>query len=531
MKRLIAETLLQAQNEHVLGAQTELLNEAGQFAARQGDLAGAEKALRQAAEVAKAAALPRPPSIWRTRHQEILRRFRTFSVEQFATPVHGKLRFQTMISYTSWSKPILEVAAAGFGAAVAGPIGGAIGNWLAGAFGNSASRVIESYAKTFGENSAKKLFEMGNDSLTERLGDRSPVLEEAYQTALRQSLADLHARTGPPNQYEDWFSNWDRALAILKPLDPDLIKPDQPAFFADLFTSTMERLDAQGSALLSKALPSLALRPRTIPDALLAELQKELPRVLTERFHSLIVKPEYENAWKEKEQIFQNSFEGMLGRIDVKTDLLPRIDVQMNLLPLIFENLVKLSDDMAVIRSRVPTGPPPNLAGQPAKTVIEYILSQCNRRALFTRMHAQQSPRAMFGSITACRFSVSITVPYLSDKDLRDIALDLTSVLDLVISYTMYLKPEVDTIFTALDGPLNGLKLNALRLLQKMALKVGALYPLPTEGSLAEGYYFTEDEANEPPSIAEIIRAHPLTPTHELEPMQAGMPTPRGFVG
>ena len=58
-KDLIATTLIQAQNEHVLGAQTELLNEAGQLAAKQGDLAGAEKAFRQAADVAKAAALPR----------------------------------------------------------------------------------------------------------------------------------------------------------------------------------------------------------------------------------------------------------------------------------------------------------------------------------------------------------------------------------------------------------------------------------------------------------------------------------------
>jgi CHAT domain-containing protein len=58
-KELIATTLIQAQNEHVLGAQTELLNEAGQIAAKQGDLAGAEKAFRQAADVAKTAALPR----------------------------------------------------------------------------------------------------------------------------------------------------------------------------------------------------------------------------------------------------------------------------------------------------------------------------------------------------------------------------------------------------------------------------------------------------------------------------------------
>lgn len=57
--RLIAATLAQAQNENVLGAQTELLIEAGKFATKHGDLAAAEKALLKAAEVSKVAALPR----------------------------------------------------------------------------------------------------------------------------------------------------------------------------------------------------------------------------------------------------------------------------------------------------------------------------------------------------------------------------------------------------------------------------------------------------------------------------------------
>jgi CHAT domain-containing protein len=58
-KRLIAATLSQAQSEHVVGAQTELLNQSGELALKQGDIAAAEKAFRQAADVATAAALPR----------------------------------------------------------------------------------------------------------------------------------------------------------------------------------------------------------------------------------------------------------------------------------------------------------------------------------------------------------------------------------------------------------------------------------------------------------------------------------------
>ena len=57
--KLIAATLAEAQNQHVLGAQTELLNEAGQIAVKRGNLPAAESAFRQAVEVARTAALPR----------------------------------------------------------------------------------------------------------------------------------------------------------------------------------------------------------------------------------------------------------------------------------------------------------------------------------------------------------------------------------------------------------------------------------------------------------------------------------------
>ena len=57
--KLIATTLAEAESEHVLGAETELLIEAGQIAAKRGDLPTAEKYFRQAVGVSKEAALPR----------------------------------------------------------------------------------------------------------------------------------------------------------------------------------------------------------------------------------------------------------------------------------------------------------------------------------------------------------------------------------------------------------------------------------------------------------------------------------------
>ena len=57
--KLITTALADAEKEHVLGAQTELLIEAGQITASRGDLSAAEKYFRQATEVSKTAGLPR----------------------------------------------------------------------------------------------------------------------------------------------------------------------------------------------------------------------------------------------------------------------------------------------------------------------------------------------------------------------------------------------------------------------------------------------------------------------------------------
>ena len=57
--KLITAALADAEKEHVLGAQTELLIEAGQITASRGDLSAAEKYFRQATEVSKTAGLPR----------------------------------------------------------------------------------------------------------------------------------------------------------------------------------------------------------------------------------------------------------------------------------------------------------------------------------------------------------------------------------------------------------------------------------------------------------------------------------------
>src|SRR6266404_7264038 len=91
----------------------------------------------------------------------------------------------------SWMKPAIRVAAAGFGAAVAGPLGGALGGWLGAAVGGPAADLVEKYAEKFGDNAAEKLLDVGADSLVERLKESAPDLMSIYRDALRQSLGEV----------------------------------------------------------------------------------------------------------------------------------------------------------------------------------------------------------------------------------------------------------------------------------------------------------------------------------------------------
>ena len=154
-----------------------------------------------------------------------------------------------------WTKPAIRVAAAGLGAAIAGPLGGALGGWLGGAIGTSAADLVEEYAEQFGEKSGEKLLETVTDSLTEKLKEPTPRLEGVYREALRLSLSNIHEQIHWDG-FDDWFENWENCLAHSAPLNLSAITPDQlvPERLDGLFRFTMERLDAQGTAMRQKSL-------------------------------------------------------------------------------------------------------------------------------------------------------------------------------------------------------------------------------------------------------------------------------------
>lgn len=214
-----------------------------------------------------------------------------------------------------WIDPAIRIAGAGLGAAIGGPLGGALGGWLGGAFGAPAAAMIQEYARRFGEKAGEKLFDVGTDTLADSLKESSSRIQGAYRQALRKSLQEVYAQIRWGG-VDDWFANWEICLAADVPLNLSAIEPGQlvPEKLNSLFQHTMERLDAQGDAIRRKDV-SLNLQCRSMPDALFSELTARLPYRLEANFSALILTPEYDQAWKETQLLFQQFAQVALQRI------------------------------------------------------------------------------------------------------------------------------------------------------------------------------------------------------------------------
>jgi WD40 repeat protein len=209
---------------------------------------------------------------------------------------------------SSWTKPVIQIAAAGLGAAVAGPLGGAIGGWLGDALGSSAKELVSELGRKFGEKAGEKLLDTGADFLLDQLADSPANLDSLYRDSLRLSLESIRDQLDPAlSGAADWFVHWNICLTGGVPLDlPALQAGDlAPVNLDHLFRRTLERLDAQGNAI-SLGSVSLNLAPRTLPPSLLAVLNLQLPALLNETFAALIVTDEYNQAWKQTSLKFEH---------------------------------------------------------------------------------------------------------------------------------------------------------------------------------------------------------------------------------
>ncbi len=264
--------------------------------------------------------------------------------------LQGIARYEGTRIPAQYTSLAIRVAAAGLGAAVAGPLGGAIGGWLGAALDGPARKLITEYAGKFGEKAAEKLLDGGADSLIDRLKRPAPQIEEAYRNALLLSLADIQQES-ESIEFSDWFTNWNTSLKSPAPLNLKPIQPEQlaPEKLDSLFRLTMESLDAQGKAIRQKS-TSLNLATRTMPEALLSILTAQLPDRLPANFRELIVQDAYEEAWKQQQLAFQDFAVSTLRSIDRKTDVLPQVADDAATAVKLLEGLTK-----AMAEGRIPS--------------------------------------------------------------------------------------------------------------------------------------------------------------------------------
>ena len=147
---------------------------------------------------------------------------------------------------------------------------------------------------------------------------------------------------------------------------------------------------------------------------------------------------------------------------------------------------------------------------EPEKAVAT-ILSDCYRRALFTRMHAQHSWEAMFASIKKCRETIHTQIPNIRNKRLQSEALEILSAVEQIEQQKA--NPDPDLI--------NKLKIAALHSFRKLAEATGGSYPLPQVGKLAETTYFSEAEADAPLDVNDLKNQLTIDPaTDKMKPQQ-----------
>jgi len=138
----------------------------------------------------------------------------------------------------------------------------------------------------------------------------------------------------------------------------------------------------------------------------------------------------------------------------------------------------------------------------PPDPAIVSIVSQCYRRALFTRTHAQMSLPAMFISIGKCREAVQQQVTNIRRDDLQQTAADLLGILDQMERRNPIVGPE-DMV--ALDE----LKVSALRKFEKLAAASGKHFKIPGAGMLGEGGpHYDQKSLDAPPTSEEIQNQH-----------------------
>jgi tetratricopeptide (TPR) repeat protein len=218
------------------------------------------------------------------------------------------------------SKIAIRVAAAGFGAALAGPLGCALGAAFGDALSGPLGEMIGKLVEEGGKEATKKLFDASGDTLAEKIQGSGGNLDAVYREALRQSLAAIRPQV---SGYEDWFEHWELCLKAREVLRLDELRADQltPEQLDVVLRRTLVRLDAQG-AMMGNKTASIMLMERVMVNELDAALTRLTPGLFDRSFRTLIVSEEYEKAWKEAQIGFQEFVSSLVVSIKADTSAL-----------------------------------------------------------------------------------------------------------------------------------------------------------------------------------------------------------------
>jgi tetratricopeptide (TPR) repeat protein len=232
----------------------------------------------------------------------------------------------------------IRLAAAGVGAAAAGPLGAALGGTVGGLFGELVRRFVDDHTARLVEKSA----ELGGETLSEffvhycydKFQERD---EHSLEDVVRQSFgyglgkvrvsldADLQV------QYAAWFKNWELRLSGTEPLPLESMVgasgrlaadgPDGDAFAAldSLFKRTLERLngEARSQESIKSGKRILVVGSQhfvEIPEELLRLVVERLPVPFDDRFRDLLTRPENDRAWKTVDLNFKGAVLDFLKR-------------------------------------------------------------------------------------------------------------------------------------------------------------------------------------------------------------------------
>jgi hypothetical protein len=135
---------------------------------------------------------------------------------------------------------------------------------------------------------------------------------------------------------------------------------------------------------------------------------------------------------------------------------------------------------------------------QPQVTVdhVRDVLAACYRRAIFSRMHAQMDWNAMFASLADCRVALQKMIAYIEPADVQQLVASIVGELDFIERRKGALLACVAS--HAAKVQVNGAKLRIIAAMLQLKERAGVSLELPV--SVTEEVFFSEEEANEPPS-------------------------------